>query len=164
MTVMYFIFIYFFFVFVLVRVFVPHLGFTRKPIPENIPVELLKVINSYNQLAKSNFEFLELAYGYVTENFTGSRIQTVTHWQKAFEDVYTQRPGFLPCTGQNYLLRTMLIKSGRFTESDTAIKVVPLNFFIHQYLLVTVEESVVKVDPWSHFLGKNLGEVTEFFG
>lgn len=164
MIYLYIVLLYLFFVWVLLRLFVPHLGFVKKTIPEQIPRSLEVVINTYTTTAKTNLEFLELAYQYVTQRHTGSRVKTVTQWYKAFVDIYTQNPGFLPCTGQNYLLRTMLIKSGRFTEDDIKVKVVPLNFFIHQYLLVSVDGTNIVVDPWSHFLGKKLGEASVFLG
>ena len=78
--------------------------------------------------------------------------------------MFDKTPGFLPCTGQNYLLRTMLVKSGRFQESDIQIKVVPLNLSVHQYLKVKVGDSFVDADPWSCFLGVPLGKKSSIVG
>jgi hypothetical protein len=164
MLYMYILLAYLCFVWIILRLTIPQLGFFKKPIGVQLPQSLEAAIEECKINAQNNSEFLKLAYEYVTQKYTGSRIKTITQWQKAFADPYTSSSGFLPCTGQNYLLRTMLIKSGHFTEDDIKVKVVPLNFFIHQYLLVSVDGADIAVDPWSHFLGKKIGEASIFLG
>ncbi len=151
-------------VFFVVRLIVPHLGFRRVPIPESIPAELTTIISDLHQKATSNMEFLTLSYDYVTSKYTGNRLKTITEFWRAFGNVYDTPPGFLHCTGQNYLLRTMLIKSGRFTEGDVKVLNVPFNLFIHQYLKVKVDGKWINVDPWSHFLRIPFGKNLAFFG
>jgi hypothetical protein len=158
------IILYVFVVWILLRLIVPHLGFSREPIPESIPQELKEMIDLYHQSSKDNFEFLQQAYKYVTSKYTGSRGKTIFQFWRAFGDVYTKSEGFLPCNGQNFLLRTFLVKSGRFSEKDIKIKTIPLNLFLHQYLQVKVGERWIDVDPWSHFLGVPMGKRSAFIG
>lgn len=53
----------------------------------------------------------------------------------------------------------MLVKSGRFQESDIEIHTVPLNLCIHQYLRVRIADDLtIDADPWAHFLNIPLGQ------
>jgi hypothetical protein len=164
MFLLYILLIYILLVWIVARLVVPHLGFSKESIPEIIPVDLEQKITELHQTAKNNTEFIELAYSYVTNKYTGSRLKTITQFWKAFGNVFDKPAGFLPCTGQNYILRTILIKSGRFNETDIQVKTVPLNLFIHQYLQVKVGDSSIILDPWSHFLGIPLGKKSLIFG
>ncbi|PCH91951.1 hypothetical protein COB80_01155 [Candidatus Kaiserbacteria bacterium] len=164
MYVLYFFLLGLFLVWVPLRLLVPNLWFGKNLIPQDIPYELEEVILKYNKEAATNEEFLGLAYGYVTEKYYGSRLKTITEFWRAFGDILVKSPGFLPCTGQNYLLRTMLIKSNRFKEEDIKIKTVPLNLFIHQYIKVRVDDRYIDVDPWSNFLGVPIGKKSFLFG
>jgi hypothetical protein len=146
------------------RIVIPHFGFVREKIPAAIPVELQSKIEEINSSSKDDTDFLQKSYAYITQKYTGSRLKTVTQFWQAFGDVYKKDPGFLPCTGQNFLLRTLLVKSGRFQENDIRIKTVPLNFFIHQYLLVRVDGAWIPVDPWASFLKVPFGRKLSFFG
>jgi hypothetical protein len=164
MIFVYLLGIYLIFVWVILRLAVPYLGFFKTPVPEDIPLVLQKRINDWNRDAIDDRQFLTFVYEYITQTYTGSRIKTITHFWTAFQDPLQARTGFLPCTAQNFLLRTILIKSNRFTESDIQVKVIPLNFFIHQYLRVRIGSEVIDVDPWSHFLGVKLGEKSAILG
>ncbi|MES2224040.1 MAG: hypothetical protein V4469_03880 [Patescibacteria group bacterium] len=148
----------------LLRLTVPHLGFSKVAVPDSIPSELNSKITEYNQISKTDNEFLRNCYGYVTTKYKGSRIKTITEFWSAFGDTLNKSEGFLPCTNQNYLLRVMLIKSGRFTEEDIQVIVVPLNFFIHQYLRVKADGNWIDVDPWSNFLNVSFGKKLSYFG
>lgn len=146
------------------RLIIPHLGFSKEPVPQTISPGLAQKIEDLNKSSQTNYEFLERAYAYITSTYSGGRIKTITHFLRGFGDMCTKDPGFLPCTGQNFLLRTMLVKSGRFSEDDIRVITVPLNLFIHQYLKVKVDGKEIDVDPWSHFLGVPLGKHSAFFG
>jgi hypothetical protein len=159
-----FVIAYAFFVYVVLRLFVPNLGFRKKPLPDKIPDDLLAVIHQIESESKSNLDFLQKAFEFITKTYTGARMKSVTNFWIAFEEPINHKSGFMPCTSQNYLLRLILIKSGRFTEADTKIKVVPFNFFIHQYLKVRIDNKWIDVDPWSAFLGLPFGKRSFLFG
>jgi hypothetical protein len=146
------------------RLIVPHLGFTEKPVPDKIPEDLEKVIEKLNKESKTNREFLTKAYGHITDRFHGARLKTITKWWYSFRDVFSYNSGYVPCNLHNYLLRIMLIKSKRFSEKDIKIKTVFFNFFIHQYLQVKVDSKWINVDPNSKYWGVPFGKRAILFG
>ena len=162
--IFYVIFIYILLVWIITRIIVPHLGFMKSAIPEKVPTEFEIIIQDINTQAKDNLDFLKKSYEYVTNQYHGSRTLTVLHFWYAFQNPILHKPGFLPCTGQNFLLRVMLVKSGRFNYKEIEVKTIPLNLFIHQYLKVKVGNDWIDVDPWSYFLRKNLGQKSAFVG
>jgi hypothetical protein len=164
MMFLYLVLTYVFAVWIGIRLVVPHLGFKRERLPSIISNELEQRIRQLNQESSNNLEFLKKSYGFITHTYRGSRVRTVTNFWKAFQDPLNMKPGFMPCTGQNYFLRLMLIKSGRFTEQDIQIRIAPLNFFIHQYLRIKVDGNWIDVDPWSVFLGVPLGGKCSLLG
>ncbi|TSC68522.1 MAG: hypothetical protein G01um101456_609 [Parcubacteria group bacterium Gr01-1014_56] len=164
MVILYLALAYFFIVWIGTRLIVPHLGFNRELLPPSIPAELDQRIRQFDHESISNLDFLKKSYGFVTQTYQGSRFKTITNFWKAFQNPLNLKPGFMPCNGQNYLLRLMLIKSDRFTEKDIQIRIVPLNFFIHQYLRINVDGQWVEVDPWSAFLGVPFGKKSAFLG
>ena len=149
---------------VLARLVVPHFGFTKKSLPSRLPESFSEIIEQINAESKDAFEFLKKSYDFITSRYQGSRMKTVTNFWVAFENPLNHKPGFMPCTGQNYLLRVMLIESGRFKDSDIELRVVPLNLCIHQYLRVKVAGKIIDVDPWSAFLGVPFGKKSAFIG
>ena len=159
MIALYIISGYLFFVFVFLRLITPNLGFRVSPVPEKIPEHLEKVIQDLNSRASDDEDYLFKTYEYVTKRFVGNRPKTVTQFWKAFQDPLKQKDGFLHCMGQNFILRTMLIKSGRFREQDVKVKTEALHIFIHQYLLVHIGDCKMQIDPWKHFLGKGIAQI-----
>jgi hypothetical protein len=164
MTLFCVLIVYLLLVWILPRILVPHLGFSREPLPAVLPRLLEEKMRQLNAEAKDDADFLRKAYAFVTERYRGSRARTITNFWRAFEDPLTREPGFMPCTGQNHLIRLLLVKSGRFQESDIKVRTVPLNLFIHQYLEVRVSEKWVDVDPWSAFLNVPLGQKSSLIG
>jgi hypothetical protein len=155
---------YFLIIWVGLRLMIPHLGFRKSPLPVKLPAEFADVIKRINAEASDDLDFLKRSYEYVTSRYRGSRIRTLANFWVVFENPIDHAPGFLPCTSQNFILRTMLVKSGRFTEDDIEVKIIPLNVFIHQYLCVRVGGRWIDVDPWSAFRGKPLGTKSAFIG
>lgn len=146
------------------RLFVPYLGFKRVPIPRVLPEDIRQVIERLDKDSSNNEMYLRKAYDYVTTHYYGSRVKTVTHFWYAFKNPLTSKDGFMYCMQQNYLLRTLLIGSGRFTEDDIKIFVRPFNFFIHQYLRVKLNPKWVNVDPWVRSVGIPFGSKHPFIG
>jgi hypothetical protein len=164
MVILYLLLAYFLIVWLGTRLVVPHLGFGREPLPSSIPAELDQRIHQMNLESADNLDFLNKSYEFVTQTYKGSRIKTITNFWKAFQNPLDLKQGFMSCNGQNYLLRLMLVRSGRFKEEDIQIRTVPLNLFIHQYLRIKVDEGWMDVDPWSAFLGIPMGKKSAFFG
>ena len=64
-------------VFFFSRFFVPHLGFRLEPVPNNLPSEMVTVINQLKSKAKSQSEFLKLAHDYIGSEYRSERFNTV---------------------------------------------------------------------------------------
>ncbi|MEK7155354.1 MAG: hypothetical protein AAB734_00585 [Patescibacteria group bacterium] len=155
---------YFLLIWIALRLLVPNLGFRKEPLGAVVPESLMDTISKIDGESVDKHDFLRRCYEHVTKKYYGSRVKTVTHFWTAFKNPVNQSPGFMPCTNQNYLLRLMLVKSGRFQESDIKVKVIPLNLFVHQYLRVRVGGEWIDVDPWSSFIGVPLGKKSAFIG
>lgn len=150
--------VYIVFVFVVLRFITPHLGFAREPLPPTLPQEMTDVVARLNHEAENDEDYLHRAFDYVTDKYHGSRYKTITLFWYAWRDPLTAPQGFMHCTGVNYILRTLLVKSGRFTEHDIQIKTITTNLFIHQYLKVRLGDEWIDLDPWAHFTGVPFGK------
>lgn len=162
------IIIYILLVFVMTRLVVPHFGFSPFPVSQKIPVELQQKINELKLSAESfgtaqDKEFLKSAYEFVTTKHHGERIKTLTEPWLAWQDPLSAQPGFTPCNISNQLLRTMLVVSGKFQNEDVQVRYTFLNFFIHQYLQVKVNDKWIDVDPWAKALGIEFGKHANLF-
>jgi len=159
-----FILLYIFVVFIGVRLFVPYFGFTKSPLPSRIPDDFDQTIHKINQQSKTNHEYLQNAYNFITSKYYGNRLNTILYFWRVFDSPFKRTSGYLHCELQNYLLRTMLVKSGRFTDNDIRTKVVPFNFIIHQYLDINVDGKWIHIDPWAKSIGIPFGKHAFLFG
>lgn len=100
MLLLYILAPYFFLLWVVARLAVPHLGFSKEPIPERLPDELQKKISELNETARDNIEFLRLAYAYVTTRYVGHRVKTVTQFWVAFLDPMNAPPASYRARGR----------------------------------------------------------------
>jgi hypothetical protein len=139
--------------------------FSKLPIPNSLPATMERVITELKR-TKSKEECLRKAFFVIMTKYRGERFTTYTRFWRAFtKDIRKlwARSGFLHCQQQNYLLRVLLVRSGKFTEQD-----IKQRFMLykgvspHQYLQVNVgekgEEEWVDVDPWAfHGAGLPLG-------
>lgn len=164
MQIFYIVFLYLLFVWVLLRLVVPYMGFKKTPITDSLPEHLKVAIEEVKTNSQTQRDALQHAYAYIVQRYHGNRVRTVLNFWRAFGTYENKSPGFLPCNMQNQLLRTILVKSGYFNDADITIRHTPLNLFIHQYLEVKVDGYSIAVDPWSHFLGLELGKKSSWFG
>lgn len=146
------------------RLAIPHLGFRKESLPAELPSDFSAEISRLNAEATDDMDFLKRTFEFVTSRYYGSRPMTIFYFWRAFQNPINHAPGFLPCTSMNYLIRLILVKSGRFQDEDIQVRVIPLNFFIHQYLKIRVGDTWIDVDPWSAFLRVPLGEKSAIFG
>ncbi len=163
MFIFWLILAYAFCVYVGLRLVVPYFGFQKSELPDETPQQLQDVMLRLERETEGQRAFLEGVYQHITKHYYGSRIRTITNFWRAFIEPWRIESGFMPCTGQNHLLRLMLVKSGRFTDDDIRLCAVPFNLFIHQYVQVKVNGAWIDVDPWAAFLGVPLGEKAAYF-
>jgi hypothetical protein len=140
--------------------------FSKTPVSKNLPLEMQKIINIISNLENKE-ECLLYIYNLLTKKYKGNRLKTFT---KIFEikekniELLWQKNGFLHCTNINYIIRSLLINSALFTESDIKIKWTLIWFFSpHQYLQINTDDKWVNIDIWSHNFGINFGDYSHGF-
>jgi hypothetical protein len=158
MVLLYLFLLYFLLVFIGIRLIVPYYGFTPIKLPKKIPFSFLSIIEKIDKQSSSDMEYLKNCYEYLTTIYYGSRFEIFSKWKLAFADPFTQKNGFLPCNIFNFLLVVMLLKSGRFQSEEVNICVVFLNFFIHQYVKVKIDNTWICVDPTYKIYGVPFGK------
>jgi hypothetical protein len=143
--------------------------FSKLPIPEQLPAEMEHVVAQLKR-TKSRRECLECAFGVITKKYFGRKVWTYTRLHRVFTKDVTKlwaRSGFLHCHHQNYLLRILLVKSGKFEDADVEQQFVLYRHVSpHQYLRVNVgekgREAWVDADPWAyHGVNLPLGQHAE---
>ena len=140
--------------------------FKKTSIPNQLPDEMLNIIAGLKKSSNKE-DCLERAYEILSKKYRGYRVKTYT---KIFE-VFTrnilklwQKNGFLHCTNINYIMRTLLIKSGYFNENEIKIKWA-LVWYIspHQYLQIKVNNNWVNIDIWGKAFGIKFGDYSRGF-
>lgn len=158
-------------VFVLSRLVIPHLGFKKDSLPKNIPVGWQKEIEFLKNKANNAEEFLFLTYNYLGQKYSYKsrpffrRFKIFPNFRTLFlglDELY-RRKGFMHCTQLNFLLCLFLINSGFFKEEDIRLKHVFVNFFIHQYAQVHLNNKWVDVDIFDYSNGLKIGEHLKTF-
>lgn len=163
MVFVYALFLYFVIVFVGIPLLVPFYSYSNTDPDPIVPSDFLKIIEKINMESKSNLDYLHKSYDYLTNKYYGSRIGFLYDIKASFSNIFSKKNGLLPCNIFNELLKIMLIKSGRFTNSGVKRKIVFLNFFIHQYLSVKVGDKWIIVDPTYSNMGIKFGNRAIFF-
>lgn len=112
--------------------------------------------------AQSQEECLRIVYNILIAKYHGDRIKTITKFFDIFErdiNVLWSKNGFLHCTNINYVLKTLLIKSGFFKKEDVRTRWTLIWYFSpHQYIQVRVNNKWINVDVWAHAFGIELGD------
>lgn len=138
--------------------------FKKERIPLLIPKEMQDFADKLSRL-KSKEKCLRSAYDFIRGKFTARKLSTFTKFNRLFvKDIfklwkYSKKDKFLHCTQQNFLLRVLLIKSGKFKEKDIHLKnFIHTKFFVHQFLRVKVDKKWIIVDVWFSYLGVPFGK------
>lgn len=105
---------------------------------------------------------LRSAYEALLKKYRGYRLATLLRLDRFLitdMDMLWQKQGFLHCNQMNYLLRTLLVASGKFTGEDIEARWTQIWLFSpHQYLVVTLESGqTIEVDLWGVAYGIPLG-------
>ncbi len=101
----------------------------------------------------SQSESLLFAYDVLSRKYRGYRILTFLRLDRLsvtnIETLWNIR-GFLHCHHMNYLLRTLLLASGKFQPDDIEVKWTQIWFLSpHQYLVITLDNGErVDIDLW----------------
>ncbi len=134
---------------------------SKTEIKESLPSSMEEVVL---ELKKSNTkaECLKKAYDILITKYRGHRLKTYTKFFRLFIhdiELLWNESGFMHCTNINYVLRTLLIKSGHFTEDDIRIKWTTVWYMSpHQYLRIKTGDKYVNVDVWGYVYGIKYGD------
>lgn len=159
---------YFVLIFVILRFITPFMSFGPFHLPKQIPQEVLDKIAELEKQSATPEQYLKAAYEFVVSRWHAGRFATVRHAPLAFrKDISSiwNQPGYAHCNTQNYILFLLLAGSKFFKPTDIKPKCVFFNFFIHQYLQVTLLSGRTYADPAGASIhGIPLGGHIEFFG
>jgi hypothetical protein len=136
--------------------------FTPPGIPQVLPEDLLAEIDTLSKLGTKQ-QVLDAAYTLLTQKYRGYRIKTLTRLPDLFDvDINHMwgKEGFLHCTNLNYLLKIMLIRSGKFTKKDIKFVWTLIYFWSpHEYVRVQLDQDQwVGVDIWAKAYGITFGD------
>lgn len=141
--------------------------FEKRPIPDNSPKALKSVIKKVSK-EKTKELALKTAYKELSKEYWGGNINTISRFLDFFHyriKELVKKKGFLHCTNLDYLLRFILIKSGKFAEEDIFLSIQWIGgWFPHQYLTVKVSKNkTINVDLWGKRYGIKFGYHIEKF-
>ncbi|MBU2561041.1 MAG: hypothetical protein KKD17_02005 [Nanoarchaeota archaeon] len=144
---------------------IPNL-FSKRPLPDSLPEGMLELIEGLKQ-CKGKEDCLKYAYGILTGKYRGYKLRVYFRFWELFRCdpfYWWPRSGFMNCTNLNYMLRTLLVKSGRFSESGIVPKLTVLYISPHQYFKVRVsKDRWVDVDCWAKAYGIGFGDYARGF-
>ena len=149
------------------QIFIPHLGWKRKP-KRKISTEIQKKLDNLSKKNKTKKELLKAVISYqMTNNKSSMRMLFLgftDHFIADFDKLW--KTPFLHCHQQTHVLRELLLKTKRFKESDIKLRLTSCYIEIHQYLDINVSETnkkeIIKADPFAISLGYEIGEVLPF--
>lgn len=157
--------IYFVVVFILLRFYIPHFTFGIDPLPEEISSDMENAIEEFKRKASTPKDFLELAYDYLGNKYHSQRLNVIlkpAYLFKRLNEVW-QMNGYIPCTQSNFVLRIFLVKSGFFKDEEVRRKHIFVNFIIHQYLEVKLDDKWTSVDVGEKHNGMPIGKHLNYF-
>ncbi len=126
-------------------------------LPEEMRVLAQEIANQPSQAVA-----LRYAYDALSKRYRGYRLLTFLRLDRFLMsdiDELWKKDGFLHCHHMNYLLRTLLLASGKFALEEIEARWTQIWLFSpHQYLAVTLENgSVVETDLWGRVYGIPFG-------
>lgn len=142
---------------------------SRPPVvdSQNLPQEIQSLAREIG--ATENQEVaLRYAYAALSQKYRGSRFWTFLRLDRFFiTDLSTlwRINGFLHCHHLNYLLRTLLIASGKFSPEDIRSHWTHIWYFSpHQYLDIRLSNgTTLSVDLWGKTYGIPFGSYAHGF-
>lgn len=152
---------------------------SKTPIPNKLPKQMQETINEL-KTSLDKEDCLRRAYEILIAKYRSQRIKTYTKLFNVFSndiDKMWSQTGFLHCTNMNYLMRTLLIKSGFFNDSDIALKWTMVWYISpHQYIQVNMGMSPnallsrnsqnnkkINIDIWGKSYGIKFGDYARGF-
>ncbi len=129
---------------------------------EALPFEMQQLVEEIGR-CEDQEEAIYKAYEKIAEKYQGYRVFTFLRLDRFFirtiEKLWRLH-GFLHCNHMNYLLRTVLVASGKFAPNDIEACWTQIWLFSpHQYLKIHLHNGkTVEVDLWGKFYGIHFGD------
>jgi hypothetical protein len=125
-------------------------------LPDGLEQEIAKL-----KEGESQEEIIRKAYELLTQKYRGYRIKTLTRLPELFdvdvEHLWARR-GFLHRTNMNYLMKLVLVGTGRFASEDIQARWTAIHYCSpHQYLKIRIEAGWIAVDVWGRAYGIPFG-------
>ena len=135
--------------------------FSKTPLPESLPEKMQITVDELKK-SSGKEDCLKKVYGIMTRKYRGYRVKTYTRFFEVFKkDIgcFWGREGFLHCTNMNFVMRTLLVKSGFFSEEDLNLKWTQIWYVSpHQFLQVNVDGKWIDIDIWANTYGVGFGD------
>ena len=140
-----------------------HISRTENVLDEEIPLDLWEKIED-NSKSKSDLDYIKYSYYEIGNKYTSEpryylRESYSKFWETNVTEIW-EGTADRPSSVQNYMLKLVLIKSGRFSEED----IISVNTYCgitpHQYLKVRVDNEWIDVDVWDKEQPHKFGELT----
>ena len=129
-------------------------------LPKSVPKEMQRAIDKLKR-TRNKQDCLNNAYKLLTTRFQGQMMYFLTHFPSLFltnMDTIWNRTKTLNCNVMNYLMRVLLVGSGKFSNEEIKNKwTMVKGFSPHQYLQVKIGRKTVNIDIWGGTRGKPLG-------
>ncbi|OGG55697.1 hypothetical protein A3D71_02135 [Candidatus Kaiserbacteria bacterium RIFCSPHIGHO2_02_FULL_55_20] len=113
-------------------------------------VELSSKLRGENplQTAENAYAYMQRTYTGYTDAFKIRSLLTIFQFRDFSTKNLLNKKQFLWCHTQNRLLKSILVNTGHFKESDVVIKRrLFFIFFIHQWVSLRVDGKEIKIDP-----------------
>jgi hypothetical protein len=135
--------------------------FGKTALPKRLPRDMQNVVKKLRQ-CKTRLECLQTAYAILHKKYRGRRVLT---YLRILEigitdiNILWNRDGFLHCNNINYVLRTLLVASGHFSDEDIKQRWTLIWYISpHQYLRVHVGKKTMSIDVWGADHGIAFGD------
>jgi hypothetical protein len=140
-----------------------HLAQTKNVLDKDIPQDMWEKIKTNNK-SETKLDYLKYSYYEVGNRYTSEpryylREPYSKFWVTDVKEIW-EGTADRPSTVQNYMLKLLLVKSGKFSEED----IVGINMYYgitpHQYLKVKINGEWIDVDVWDKEQPHKFGELT----
>lgn len=145
---------------------IPHF-FYKQPIPLITNPDLKHAIN-WIRNQPTQEQAIERALDLLEQKYDSIRLLSIIELWKLYgsdPNELWDRKGFMHCTHQNFLLRVLLVESGKVRDANLSLGH-SLVFHIspHQFLILHRGNEKIALDPWNYGLGAKIGQYASGFG
>lgn len=145
---------------------IPNL-FVKQAIPQKLPPILQKEVDQIAHVPTQELA-AQAAFDFVTSRWGGNRLGLIRYFPRLFQtNIFKiiSTSGYMHCTTMNFLVRILLVKSGRFTDTNVHLKLTHTWYAVpHQYLTLHFDSGrELVLDPWNFQFGIRYGSFGKGF-